>query len=58
MRRIRETYPQTKVVIMTASQMEDVTRSAIREMAYRLISKPFDLAEVRDIANEVVGHPG
>jgi CheY-like chemotaxis protein len=49
MRMIRLTAPTTKVIIMTGSVVDDTTGKAIRENAYLLLGKPFDLFQVKRV---------
>lgn len=46
---IREQYPQTKVVIMTAYATVDTTVQAMRLGVFDYLPKPFKLAELRTI---------
>jgi hypothetical protein len=54
MKRIREISPETKVAIMTASHLDDDMKRAIRESAYEFIPKPFNLAQIKDIAKHAL----
>lgn len=46
---VREQYPQTKVVIMTAYATVDTTVQAMRLGVFDYLPKPFKLAELRTI---------
>ncbi len=54
MEKIRAISPGTKVVIMTASHLNNQMRQAIEECAYHLIEKPFKLAQIREIAKQAL----
>ncbi len=47
--RIRETYPQTKVVIMTAYGSSDVQNEANKRGCFKYIEKPFEINELRQL---------
>ena len=42
LRRIKQTYPETIVVMMSGLQNEEIAREAIRQGAYDYLTKPFD----------------
>jgi len=46
---IRRLAPRTQVILMTAFGGPDVVRDALELGAYRVISKPFDMAAVADL---------
>ncbi len=54
MKKISEISPDTKVVIMTASHLDEQMKKAIEECAYRFIEKPFNLAQIREIAKQAL----
>ncbi len=47
--RIRETYPSTKVVIMTAYGSSDVQKEANERGCFKYIEKPFEINELRQL---------
>lgn len=47
MKQLRDVSPRTRIVIMTGSDVSDAMMKAIRENAHALISKPFDLTQVK-----------
>jgi len=62
-RRVRESNPQTRVILITAYGDEEVEEEARRLEAYRYITKPFDIADFTQAAQEalrdmVVSRPG
>ena len=54
MRLIHENSPETKVVIMTATHLNPREQAMVEEVAYCLIKKPFDLLEVKELANQIL----
>lgn len=52
--RINEISPDTKVTLMTASDLEESMRKAAREKAYRFITKPFSLTQIKEIAHQAL----
>jgi CheY-like chemotaxis protein len=46
---IKERYPQTKVIIMTAYGSDDVKREANKGGCFRYIEKPFEINELRTL---------
>lgn len=40
---MRETFPDLRVILMTAHSSSDAMRDAVREGAYRVVPKPLDL---------------
>ena len=42
LQRIKKTYPETIVVMMSGLQNEEIAREAIRQGAYEYLTKPFD----------------
>jgi len=51
---IRDRYPQTKVVIMTAYGSEDVRKEADKRGCFRYIEKPFEINELRSLILEAI----
>jgi CheY-like chemotaxis protein len=51
MRTLRDISPWTRIIIMTGSEITEAEMSSIRENAHCLISKPFDLEQVRSAAD-------
>ena len=47
--RIREKYPSTKVIIMTAYGSPEVHREAARRGSYFYLEKPFEISEIRTL---------
>lgn len=54
MNRISEISPDTKVAIMTGSHLDDTVKQAIVKNAYRFISKPFSLKEIKEVVRRVL----
>ncbi len=54
LRRIKETYPETEVVMITAFAGLDLAQEALRGGATDYLLKPFGLEEVRGIAEQAV----
>lgn len=50
---IRTWAPRSAVVLMTGSHMPDVVTEAYQLGAYRVLNKPFDLADVQNIVAAV-----
>ncbi len=53
LRAVREEYPQTRVVIITAYASVDTTVEAMRLGVFDYLPKPFKLAELRRVINRV-----
>ncbi|GAB4379699.1 MAG: hypothetical protein Kow0042_29350 [Calditrichia bacterium] len=51
---IKEKFPQTKVVIMTAYGSSDVQKSANERGCFRYIEKPFEINELRELILEAL----
>lgn len=49
MKTMKEVSPETKIIIMTANEMDSEQLSRIRKHAWRFLPKPFDLEDVRSI---------
>lgn len=52
MEKIKEGDPETKIVVMTAGDVDDEMRKRIEGKAYQFIAKPFDLLQVKLIAKQ------
>jgi CheY-like chemotaxis protein len=55
---IRTKSPNTRVVIMTGSALDESVKNAIEESSYCFLSKPFDIAELKEIARQALGKTG
>lgn len=55
MKQIKETSPQTKVVIMTAYHISGDMKKEIEDNAFHFVGKPFDLAQIKTIAELALG---
>ncbi len=51
---IKEKYPQTKVIIMTAYGSSDVQRAANERGCFRYVEKPFEINELREMILEAL----
>jgi CheY-like chemotaxis protein len=51
---IKDRYPQTKVIMMTAYGTEDVKREADQRGCFRYIEKPFEINELRTLILEAL----
>lgn len=58
MKKIKEVSPKTKVIIMTADELDDECKKRVEEMAYQFISKPFDFYQVKFILKNVFENNG
>jgi two-component system, NtrC family, response regulator HydG len=56
-RKIRESKPGARVILMTAYSDEELIRSALDQGAYSAIYKPIDIAKMMNLINEVVLKP-
>ncbi len=54
MKKIQEVSPQTKIIVMTASNITDDMRSSINGGAFHFISKPFNINEIRAIVKHAL----
>jgi CheY-like chemotaxis protein len=54
MRKLRDISPQTRIIIMTGSEITDSIMKAVRENAHCLISKPFELEQVKALVDRVL----
>ncbi len=55
---VRKTAPATKIVVMTASEIDPDMMNSIRENAYSFLSKPFDLFQVKSFVNQILNEGG
>jgi YesN/AraC family two-component response regulator len=55
LRRVKDQYPETEVVIMTAYGSGDVREKAIGEGAAYYIEKPFEMREFKKIVIDLLG---
>ena len=53
MKRINERSPNTKVVIMSGSSLDDAMKGQIEDLAYAFIEKPFGLSDIEEVAERV-----
>lgn len=58
MKKIRKLSPATKVVIMTAHDVNGDMSKDIKDNSFNFIGKPFDLAQVRAITELALGSDG
>lgn len=54
MKTMKEVSPETKIVIMTANELDSEQLSYIRTHAWRFLPKPFDLEDVRTIVKHLM----
>jgi CheY-like chemotaxis protein len=54
LRRTRKSFPQTRLILMTAYGSDEVQASARRLQAYRYITKPFRMEELLDAARDAL----
>ena len=52
-RQIKKIHPETAVVMMTAYAVEDLIREALREGAYGVLYKPFDMERMIGLIEDV-----
>lgn len=52
-KQIKKIHPETAVVMMTAYAVEDLIREALREGAYGVFHKPFDMEEMMRLIEDV-----
>ncbi|NOX89225.1 MAG: response regulator [Calditrichaeota bacterium] len=52
--KIRENYPQTKVVIMTAYGSSEIQEEANKRGCFKYIEKPFEIQELRQLIQNVI----
>ena len=53
MKIINELSPNTKVVIMTATILNDAMKQQVDDYAYTFLEKPFDLSDIEGVAERV-----
>ena len=53
MKRINERSPNTKVVIMSGSSLDEAMKGQIEDLAYAFIEKPFGLSHIREVTERV-----
>ncbi|HUL01344.1 MAG TPA: response regulator [Nitrospirota bacterium] len=54
MKKLRDVSPQTRIIMMTGSEITDAIMKAVHENAHCLISKPFELEEVKALVERVL----
>lgn len=54
MMKIKELSPETKILVMSASCLDDRLKALIAKNAYLFIPKPFELMHVKTIAHQIV----
>ena len=52
MKIINELSPETKVAIMSASFLDEAMKEQIDNFAYAFIEKPFDLSDIKEVAEK------
>jgi CheY-like chemotaxis protein len=60
MRLLRDVSPQTRIIMMTGSEITDEMLKAVRESAHCLLSKPFELEQVKSLVCTILSlrsHP-
>jgi len=55
MKKLKETSPSTRIVIMSARNISDDMRKEIEDNAYHFIGKPFDLSQIKTISELTLG---
>jgi len=55
MKKIKGASPQTKVVIMTAHDVDGDMKREIKDNAFHFIGKPFDISQIKTITELVLG---
>ena len=56
LRRIRQMTPHSAVIMMTAFGTPEMQQEALELGAYRVLSKPFDLAQLHALAEDAIRH--
>jgi len=51
---IKESSPDTRTIIMTSPPINDDSKKLIEKWEYQVITKPFDLAEIKNVLNSAV----
>ncbi len=54
MKKLHDISPQTRIIMMTGSEITDAIMKAVRENAHCLISKPFELEQVKALVDRVL----
>jgi DNA-binding NarL/FixJ family response regulator len=54
MKMLRDVSPQTRIIMMTGIKITDAIMKEVRENAHCLISKPFELEQVKELAKHVL----
>ncbi|MEW6116547.1 MAG: response regulator [Nitrospirota bacterium] len=54
MKQIRTLSPQTKILIMTGSELDAALRQSIEKYACGIIAKPFDLAQLKAVVKNAL----
>jgi DNA-binding NarL/FixJ family response regulator len=54
MRKLRDLSPRTRIIMMTGSEITDEIMKLVRENAHCLISKPFELEQVKKLVNRIL----
>ncbi len=58
MKIVKKTAPATKIIMMTASELDNEMLKTIRENACSFLSKPFDLFQVKSFVNQILNEGG
>jgi DNA-binding response OmpR family regulator len=58
MRKLRDISPATKIIIITGSVITDAMMKSIQENAHLLLTKPFDIDEVKAFVDRLLVHTG
>jgi len=58
LKKIRAISPGTKVIMMTAGIINNAMKETIEKNAHMFIPKPFDLLQVKMLAQRVIEEPG
>ncbi len=54
MRKLRDVSPRTRIIMMTGSEITDEIMKSVRENAHCLISKPFELEQVKKLVDWIL----
>jgi len=54
LKRIKETSPQTKVIVMTAGVVTSSMQETIERDAYMFITKPFDILQIKMLTRRIL----
>jgi CheY-like chemotaxis protein len=57
LKKIRSLSPKTKVVMMTAGIITNAMKERIEKNAYMFITKPFDLLQIKMLAQRIIEEP-